>query len=328
MLGDITTDSPPLALAVNPKTDMIFVANSGDNTVSVIDPSNNTKVARIPVGNSPSAIGFDPKTDKIFVANSGSNTVSEIDGKNYKKIHNIPVGEAPSSIAVNSNMSLIYVANKLSKSISIINEKTNKQMEQGTFSINPSNSGRIRCNGIEILTSVYIGLDVDTGCEAIANNGYQFTSWSEKLDHNSTRTLTASTMPNSPFSFFLKDLMSDLGFGSRDNSTLNVFRDGNFTANFKQAPPVIPPEYLLTLFGIMIGTFAPSIVRWVNGWRQRRNLRNLIKRIDSGEEPNKLEAKILQFYTKGKISDSHYALLIKKLSKAPGGREANREEKK
>jgi YVTN family beta-propeller protein len=56
----------------------IYVANSGDNLISVIDGQNNKIEKEIPVGKSPSAIVVDRNTNTIYVANSDDNTVCHI----------------------------------------------------------------------------------------------------------------------------------------------------------------------------------------------------------------------------------------------------------
>ncbi|MGC2570995.1 MAG: YncE family protein [Candidatus Nitrosopolaris sp.] len=57
----------------------MYVANSGSNTISVIDGYDN-RINYIPVKRYPTGIALNPETNKIYVANSGSNTVSVIDG--------------------------------------------------------------------------------------------------------------------------------------------------------------------------------------------------------------------------------------------------------
>ncbi|MDA1676801.1 YncE family protein, partial [Bacillus cereus group sp. TH152-1LC] len=82
----------------------IYVANSGANTVSVIDGATNTVVGgAISVGSGPSGIGVNTSTNKIYVANSGANTVSVIDGATNTVVGSaIPVGSGPSGIGVNA----------------------------------------------------------------------------------------------------------------------------------------------------------------------------------------------------------------------------------
>jgi YVTN family beta-propeller protein len=66
----------PSGVATNPKTNTVYVANSFDNTVSLISGRTNTVTATIPVGREPLGVAANPKTNTAYVANTGSNTVS------------------------------------------------------------------------------------------------------------------------------------------------------------------------------------------------------------------------------------------------------------
>jgi len=58
----------------------VYVANSRDNTVSVINSTNDKKIGNdIQLGSSPNGIGVDSSGGKVYVANSGDNTISVID---------------------------------------------------------------------------------------------------------------------------------------------------------------------------------------------------------------------------------------------------------
>ena len=70
----------PTDVKVNPITNMIYVTNYADNTVSVINGTNNTVINTIPVGHTPYGIGVNKKTNMIYVANFDDNTVSVIPG--------------------------------------------------------------------------------------------------------------------------------------------------------------------------------------------------------------------------------------------------------
>jgi YVTN family beta-propeller protein len=74
----VTVGSEPDVLAVNPITNQIYVANSGGNTVTVIDGASNTP-ASVTVGTTPAGVAVNPLTNQIYVANSGGNTVTVID---------------------------------------------------------------------------------------------------------------------------------------------------------------------------------------------------------------------------------------------------------
>jgi YVTN family beta-propeller protein len=90
----------------------IYIANSKDNTVSVIYTSNDTKGHDIVVGNGPRYIATDPFHYKIYVANSYDNTVSVVNQSNdTKKGHDIAVGIYPTHIVFDYDANKTYVAN-------------------------------------------------------------------------------------------------------------------------------------------------------------------------------------------------------------------------
>ena len=84
----------PLAIAVNPDTNKIYVANAFSNTTSVIDGDTNIELAKVKVGTYPFAIAVNPNINQIYVANAGSNTVSVIDG-NTNNVTQVKVGFDP-----------------------------------------------------------------------------------------------------------------------------------------------------------------------------------------------------------------------------------------
>jgi YVTN family beta-propeller protein len=68
----------PVRVATNPQTNTIYVTNSGDGTVSVINGKKNKVVATIPFGVMPQGIATNPQTNTVYVANIGSSSVSVV----------------------------------------------------------------------------------------------------------------------------------------------------------------------------------------------------------------------------------------------------------
>jgi YVTN family beta-propeller protein len=66
-------------IAVNPKSNMIYVSQDENNSVAVIDGSTNSQVHTIGVGSNPGPIAVNPITNRIYVGNSDS--ISVIDGQ-------------------------------------------------------------------------------------------------------------------------------------------------------------------------------------------------------------------------------------------------------
>jgi YVTN family beta-propeller protein len=129
-IAHIPIGNAPETVGVDRDTNTIYVANYIDNTVSVIDGRNNTKIGDdIPVGTGPTGIGLNSQTNTIYVANSEDNTVSVIDGENNTKIgDDIPVGKDPEAIGVNEDTNTIYAANNDSNTISVIDGENNTKI--------------------------------------------------------------------------------------------------------------------------------------------------------------------------------------------------------
>ena len=113
-------------IAVDPANNLVYVANSDNDTVSVINGATLTKLGDIPVGAHPTDIVVNPTTSKIYVANSFSDTVSVIDGDTRTYIRDIPVGGHPLGLAVNPDPdnNLVYVSIPDTDSVSVINGTT------------------------------------------------------------------------------------------------------------------------------------------------------------------------------------------------------------
>jgi YVTN family beta-propeller protein len=122
-LGNIAAGNTPKAFAINPVTNKIYVANQGDNTVTMIDGATNiTKT--IMVGNTPIAVAINPVTNQIYVLTQVGSNVTVIDGAT-NNITNVTAGTTPIAIAINPVTNKIYVANNTSNNVTVIDGATN-----------------------------------------------------------------------------------------------------------------------------------------------------------------------------------------------------------
>ncbi len=164
----ISLDQNPTGIAVNPKTNKIYVVNSDSDSISVIDGkmtkpiSNLDKFRQEGIGieteKEPTDIAVNPETNKIYVVNSDSDSISVIDGKNDKVTANVQIGENPTGIAVNPETNKIYTANSKSDTVSVINGSINKV--DATIS------------GFDFPQD--IAMDVESNTIYVANGGEQF----------------------------------------------------------------------------------------------------------------------------------------------------------
>jgi YVTN family beta-propeller protein len=80
----------PVRVATNPQTNTIYVTNSGDGTVSVINGKKNKVVATIPFGVMPQGIATNPQTNTVYAVDPHTNTMAVIDGATNTVTATIP----------------------------------------------------------------------------------------------------------------------------------------------------------------------------------------------------------------------------------------------
>lgn len=86
-----------------------YITSISSNSVSVINTSNNTIVATIPVGAYPYGVAVSPDGSKAYVANQGSGTVSVINTTINNVAATVDVGSVPWGVAVSPDGKKVYV---------------------------------------------------------------------------------------------------------------------------------------------------------------------------------------------------------------------------
>jgi YVTN family beta-propeller protein len=124
--GTVPTGDSPSAVAVNPATHDVYIANVGDQTLTVLDGFTLQTLATLPLGLGPYSIAVDPITYRIYVANGSSQTLTVIDGTKNAITTTIPVTNATvlTAVVVDSLLGQIYVLS-YGGYLSIISAKTN-----------------------------------------------------------------------------------------------------------------------------------------------------------------------------------------------------------
>jgi DNA-binding beta-propeller fold protein YncE len=185
----ITVGSNPLGIAVDQATDTVYVANSGDGTVSVINGaachSGDTSGCRrrpavVRAGAFAAAVVVDPITNVVFVANQDTHpgTVSVIDGSSCDGSHpsgcagqpfaTVNVGGGPSGIGIDPVTDTVYVANAAedSNGVPLPDGDTLSVINGATCAITSK-------TGCEPVATVRVGADpADIAVDPITNTIY------------------------------------------------------------------------------------------------------------------------------------------------------------
>ena len=107
LVSRVAVGRHPTAMLLNPDRTRLYVANSNDDSVSVIDTQADKEVERInvrlsegvPRGNSPEGLAL--RGDDLYVANAHSNSVAVVELSNKSRVKGfIPTGQYPSALAL------------------------------------------------------------------------------------------------------------------------------------------------------------------------------------------------------------------------------------
>lgn len=162
----IGVGSYPVAVAVNPVTNTLYVVNQLSNDVSVIDGATGA-VTTVDVGICPWDVAVNSVTNKVYVANYGEqntdSTVSVIDGVT-NDVTTVTVGNNPESLAVNSVTNRIYVANFGGNDVSVIDGETDAVI--ATIAVGP-NPWAVAVNAVT--NRIYVASFTDDGQVSVIN---------------------------------------------------------------------------------------------------------------------------------------------------------------
>jgi YVTN family beta-propeller protein len=112
-VGNILVGEGPFGMAVSPDSRSLYVANSGSDTVSVIDTRWNVVHYNVAVGDYPIRVAASPDGNRIFVTNFYGNSVSVVRvGSNTTPWveRTIPLPYKPMEVAVKPGGRYLYVS--------------------------------------------------------------------------------------------------------------------------------------------------------------------------------------------------------------------------
>ncbi len=206
-------------------TTNLYVAESGTNTVGVVELNTDVRKTGIPVGINPVALAITPAGDKVYSINKGDGTVSVIGAVDNVVSGTITVGKQPAWAALNFLGTLLYVVNSGENTVSVIDtvkDRVVTTITVGTapnfvifdpklnrvYVTNPGDNtlsiinGDVNSPAFNSVTSVAVGINpvsvtaLADGTRAyVANSGSNNVSVISTAGNTVLRTLTVGTTP-------------------------------------------------------------------------------------------------------------------------------------
>jgi YVTN family beta-propeller protein len=104
----------PSALAVDPRSGHVLVANSVDGTVTMLDARTGRVLHTAAVGGYPNQVQVNPRTTRAFVLNAADDSVSVLDTRTGAVLHTLRLGVAPApAVRRQSSETLAFAANSV-----------------------------------------------------------------------------------------------------------------------------------------------------------------------------------------------------------------------
>ncbi len=134
-----------------------YIANSGSDTVTVLDLVHIEKVISLPVGSHPAALAASPTHNEVYAASWGGandkGAFTIIDAEHNRVAATLSIGRQPAAIAVSSTGKRVYVANAGDNSVSVIDPASRQVLgvvgvgeDPGPLAVAPNDSTLVVAN--------------------------------------------------------------------------------------------------------------------------------------------------------------------------------------
>lgn len=119
---ELPTSGMPAGIAVNPETDMVYMTDYWNGTVSIIDGSSAKVIKTLAGFASPTGVAVNAKTNTVYVADNDFDTLAVIDGSSNEVVAELVTDKSPLGVSVNSQSGAVYVTNADSGNVLMYDE--------------------------------------------------------------------------------------------------------------------------------------------------------------------------------------------------------------
>jgi DNA-binding beta-propeller fold protein YncE len=144
VLQAVSVGTAPAGVAVDPQRDLAVVANTADNTISVVDinPSSSTfglVTSSVTVGAAPVSVGILTRDGRAVVADSGDATASVVDltASPPSQVFRVSLGAQPAGVGVDQGLGTALVTSSGSDTVSTFDMTATSAPQPSALSTNP-----------------------------------------------------------------------------------------------------------------------------------------------------------------------------------------------
>jgi YVTN family beta-propeller protein len=127
---------PALAMASSVR---VYVANTDEASVSVIDASTNRVIGQIPVSKNPHAIIISPDKTRFYVPSESEDVLDVIDRASLASIAKVPLGRRPNNLAITPDGRYVYVCIRQESYVEVVDTRTLQVVKKIPVGRNPHN---------------------------------------------------------------------------------------------------------------------------------------------------------------------------------------------
>lgn len=132
----------------------IYVANSDDNRISVIDPAVDRVVSEISVSRNPHGIVPSPDNRRFYISSESEDVLDVVDRATSKIIRRVPLGRRPNNVAITADGRRVYVCIRQESWVEVVDTASLEKVKRIEVGRQPHNVYRTADGKRMIATSM------------------------------------------------------------------------------------------------------------------------------------------------------------------------------
>ena len=154
LVGRLGTGKEPAGIDISRDGSRLYVANKGDDTISVLDPRHRKSLKTIPTGHQPMAVAVSNNGKMLYVLAHADNEVLAYDASSGKEKARATVPTGPFSLALDPKGKYLYVSSFDANQVSVLDTSTLAEVAvvkvgDGAYDLVASRDGQIYVSCVE-----------------------------------------------------------------------------------------------------------------------------------------------------------------------------------